>query len=146
VADLLRNEGFESAVVDLGEFRTLGHHPDGRPWELGIRDPNTAGISGTVPLEDIALAVSGGYGTTFEPTGHFHHIFDPHTGSSANRLLQVAVVGPRATTADGLATAIYVAGEAGAPRLLAAYPGTQAIVRRLDGSSTTITARRPLTA
>src|SRR5262245_25346673 len=29
VADLLRQEGFESAVVDLGEYRTLGHHPDG---------------------------------------------------------------------------------------------------------------------
>jgi thiamine biosynthesis lipoprotein len=113
VADLLRNEGFESAVVDLGEFRTLGHHPDGRPWQLGIREPKSAdGISGTIALENMALAVSGGYGTTFEPTGHFHHIFDPHTGSSANRLLQVAVIGPRATAADGLATAIFVAGEA----------------------------------
>src|SRR5882757_4014426 len=38
IADLLRNEGFESAVVDLGEFRTLGGHPDGRPWRLGIRN------------------------------------------------------------------------------------------------------------
>jgi thiamine biosynthesis lipoprotein len=31
IADMLRNEGFESAVVDLGEFRALGRHPDGRP-------------------------------------------------------------------------------------------------------------------
>src|SRR5262249_24429157 len=30
VADLLRNEGYESAMVDLGEFRALGRHPDGR--------------------------------------------------------------------------------------------------------------------
>jgi thiamine biosynthesis lipoprotein len=147
VADLLRNEGFESAVVDLGEFRTLGRHPDGRPWRLGIRDPHSpTDADRTVELENMALAVSGGYGTTFEPTGHFHHIFDPHTGGSANLLLQVAVIGPRATAADGLATAIFAAGEAAAQKLLAAYPGTQAIVRRLDGSSTTITAKRPLTA
>jgi thiamine biosynthesis lipoprotein len=147
VADLLRNEGFESAVVDLGEYRALGHHPDGRPWRLGIRDAKSAdGVSRTVDLENMALAVSGGYGTTFEPTGRFHHIFDPHTGESANRLLQVAVISPRATAADGLATAIYAAGEAMAPRLLAAYPWTQAILRRLDGSSTTVTANRPVTA
>ena len=38
IADLLHNEGFESAVVDLGEIRALGRHPDGRPWRLGIRD------------------------------------------------------------------------------------------------------------
>jgi thiamine biosynthesis lipoprotein len=147
VADLLRNEGFESAVVDLGEYRTLGHHPDGRPWRLAIGDPkNAPGIGNTIDLDDMALAVSGGYGTTFEPTGHFHHIFDPHTGSSANRLLQVAVIGSRATTADALATAIYVAGEAAAPRLLAAYPGTRAILRRLDGSTTAVIARPAITA
>jgi thiamine biosynthesis lipoprotein len=38
VADMLRHEGFESAVVDLGEYRAIGGHPDGRPWRIGIRD------------------------------------------------------------------------------------------------------------
>ena len=35
---LLRNEGFESAVVDLGEFHTLGRRPDDHPGlsELGF--------------------------------------------------------------------------------------------------------------
>jgi thiamine biosynthesis lipoprotein len=147
VADLLRSEGFESAVVDLGEYRTLGRHPERRPWRLGIRDPkHDDGVNRTVELENMALAVSGGYGTTFEPTGHFHHIFDPHTGASANRLLQVAVIGPRATVADGLATAICVTGEDMAPSLLAAYPGTHAIITRPDGSSATITAKRTVTA
>ncbi len=99
----LRNEGFESAVVDLGEFRTLGRHPDGRPWRLGIRNGTAAGdVDRTVELDDMALAVSGGYGTTFEPSGRFHHIFDPHTGASANALVDVAVIGPRATAANGL--------------------------------------------
>jgi thiamine biosynthesis lipoprotein len=142
-ADLLRNEGFASAVVDLGEFRTLGSHPDGHPWRIGIRDglakggiegASYGGIARTVELTDAALAVSGGYGTTFEPTGRFHHIFDPHTGASANGLVDVAVIGPRATTANGLSTAICVAGEARAAALLAAFPGTRAIVTRPDGT------------
>lgn len=143
VADLLRNEGFDSAVVDLGEFRTLGRHPDGHPWRIGIRNGLArsgidggieVGVARTVELEDTALAVSGGYGTTFEPTGRFHHIFDPHTGMSANGLVDVAVIGPRATAANGLSTAICVAGEARAAALLAAFPGTRAIVTRPDGT------------
>ncbi len=141
VADMLRNEGFENAVVDLGEFRTLGHHPDGRPWRLGMQDgkhPND--VNRTIELQNMALAVSGGYGTTFEPSGRFHHIFNPHSGASANNLVQVVVIGPKATEADGLTKAVYVGGETAAPALLAAYPGTHAILTRPDGTSVTVQA------
>jgi thiamine biosynthesis lipoprotein len=142
IADMLRNEGFESAVVDLGEFRTIGRNPDGRPWRLGIGSGKDRGdVDRMVELEDMALAVSGGYGTTFEPSGRFHHIFDPHTGASANSLVQAAVIGPTATAANGLATAICAGGEALAPTLLAAYPHMRAIVTRLDGTSVTLTAK-----
>jgi thiamine biosynthesis lipoprotein len=142
IADMLRNEGFESAVVDLGEYRTLGRHPDGRPWRIGIRDGKApVNVNRMIELEDMALAVSGGYGTTFEPSGRYHHIFDPHTGASANNLVDVAVIGPRATEANGLSTAICVAGEARAPALLAAYPGMRAILTRLDGTSLNVTAK-----
>jgi FAD:protein FMN transferase len=142
IADMLRNEGFESAVVDLGEFRTIGRNPDGHPWRIGIGNGrDRGGVYRMVELEDMALAVSGGYGTTFEPSGHFHHIFDPHTGASANRLVQAAVIGPTATAANGLATAICAGGEALAPTLLAAYPRMRVIVTRLDGTSATLTAK-----
>jgi thiamine biosynthesis lipoprotein len=139
IADMLRNDGFESAVVDLGEFRTLGRHPDGHPWRIGIRDALAATEVGRViELDGMALAVSGGYGTTFEPTGHFHHIFDPQTGASANKVADAAVIGPRATAANALATAICVVGEECAQALLGACPGTRAIVTRPDGTSVTI--------
>ncbi|HEU5254746.1 MAG TPA: FAD:protein FMN transferase [Vicinamibacterales bacterium] len=140
IADMLRNEGFDSAVVDLGEYRAIGRHPDGRPWRVGIRDGrNTGSIDRVIELENMALAVSGGYGTTFDASGRFHHIFDPRTGASANNLVDVVVIGPRATAADGLATAICVGGEAVAPTLLAAYPRTRAILTRSDGTSITFT-------
>jgi FAD:protein FMN transferase len=140
ITDMLRNEGFESAMVDLGEFRAIGHHPDGRPWRLGIPNGKShTNVDRVFQLDDnMALAVSGGYGTTFESSGRFHHIFDPHTGGSANNLVQAAVFSPSATDADGLATAICVTGEASARRLLAAYPQTWAILTRLDGTSITI--------
>jgi FAD:protein FMN transferase len=140
IADMLRNDGFDSAVVDLGEYRVIGRHPDGRPWRIGIRNASDSeNMERVVDLEDMALAVSGGYGTTFEASGRFHHIFDPRTGASANNLVDVAVIGPRATAADGLATAICVGGETVAPTLLAAYPRTRAILTRSDGTSITFT-------
>ena len=141
IADVVRNEGFESAVVDLGEFRTLGRQPDGRPFRLGIRNSDS-----TIELEDMALAVSGGYGTTFDASGRFHHIFDPKTGASASSLTDVAVIGPRATTANGVATAICAGGEAIAPALLAAHPDMRAILTRTDGSSIGYTSKGPITA
>jgi thiamine biosynthesis lipoprotein len=148
-ADLLRNEGFATAFVDLGEVRALGRHPDGRAWRVGIRnaeaglgqgDSVQAGLAQSVELEDTAMAVSGGYGTTFEPTGRFHHIFDPHTGESTHRLLDATVIGPRATAANGLSTALCVAGEERATTLIAASPGYRAILTRPDGTKVPVGA------
>jgi FAD:protein FMN transferase len=148
-ADLLRNEGFESAFVDLGEIRAIGRHPEGRAWRIGVRDGRpAAGMAGVgagsagpaespmpvVELADTAMAVSGGYGTTFEPSGRYHHIFDPTTGDSARALIDAAVIGPRATVANGLSTALCVAGEARAAVMLAACPGYRAILTRPDGT------------
>jgi FAD:protein FMN transferase len=149
-ADLLRNEGFETAFVDLGEVRALGRHPDGRAWRVGLRDPqaagngqagaNQTGLAQSVDLEDTGMAVSGGYGTTFEPSGRFHHIFDPHTGDSAHALLDATVIGPRATAANGLSTALCVAGEERAAAMMAACPGYRAILTRPDGTKANVGA------
>jgi thiamine biosynthesis lipoprotein len=144
-ADLLHNEGYTTAFVDLGEIRALGRHPDGRNWRVGIRNAQAAaqagsvraGLAQTVGLADTAMAVSGGYGTTFEPSGQFHHIFDPHTGESAHGLLDATVIGPRATAANGLSTALCVTGEERATALIAACPGYRAILTRLDGTAAT---------
>lgn len=136
VADLLRSEGFENAMVDLGEWRALGNHPEGRPWRAATRE-------GQIELSGNALAVSAGGGTAFEPSGQFHHIFDPATGASASALMEVAVVAPRAMVADALATAICVVGEARAADLLAAHPGTRAMMTRRDGTVVSIPRRHP---
>jgi thiamine biosynthesis lipoprotein len=147
VADMLRTEGFEHVYVDLGEIRALGTNPAGEPWHIGIRDARkSASIERSIDVVDEAVSVSGGYGTVFEPTGRYNHIFDPATGLSPARMLDVTVIGPRARDADSLSTAIYVAGEERTPALLGAYPGNRAIVTRPDGSAVTITAAGPIEA
>ena len=37
VVDLLRGAGIDSCLVDMGEIRTLGLHPDGRPWQVALQ-------------------------------------------------------------------------------------------------------------
>jgi thiamine biosynthesis lipoprotein len=138
VADLLRQEGFEHALVEVGETRALGGRPEGGAWTVAIEDPrNPLSVNRSVDLADTALSVSGGYGLSFGRSA-LSHIFDPSTGSSAAKVLDVAVIAPRATTADALSTAIFVSGEQAAPKLLARYPGTRAILTRLDGSTATV--------
>lgn len=133
VSDLLREEGFAHALVDMGETRALGTEPDGSPWSIGIKNPSIPTmVDRQLPLSDAALSVSGGYGTRFGRSG-LHHIFDPATGLSAEGLLDVVVLAPRATTADILSTAIYVAGEAKGAEMLRRFPGAWASVTRNDG-------------
>ncbi|MEX2518861.1 MAG: FAD:protein FMN transferase [Paracoccaceae bacterium] len=134
VADLLRNEGFEHAMVELGETRALGAAVDGAPFIVSVRNPQAPWIADReVKLADAALSVSGGYGMTFGAP-EAHHIFDPRTGRSALSLLDVAVIAPRAMHADALSTAICVAGEGRAAALLAAFPGARAVATRADGT------------
>jgi len=137
VADLLRNEGFDHVVVELGETRVLGTHPDGRPWRVGLRD-RQGGTGRTLELVNESSATSGGYGTMFDPTGQHHHIFDPATGQSANRLAEAIVTAPRAMDADALATALFVAGEDRAAAILATAPGARAILTRTNGEAVSV--------
>ena len=134
IAGMLGEEGFTHVYADLGETRLIGGHPDGRPWRIGLRDPTDQSQFGRMlDLQDTGLAVSGGYGTQFDDTGRYHHIFDPRTGLSANRMSAIAVTAPRAMIANGLATSIYVAGREQAAKILAAHPGAKAVITTDEG-------------
>lgn len=134
IADMMRDDGFDQVVVELGEIRALGNHPNGRPWRVGIKDPLAPlQIARMIDVSDQAVATSGGYGTGFDPSGHHHHIFDPTTGASARRYLDVTVVGLRAMVADALSTALFVAPEARAVSLVRSFPGVYALITDLDG-------------
>ncbi|QQR40018.1 FAD:protein FMN transferase [Devosia rhizoryzae] len=139
VGDLLRNEGFDHVVLELGETRVLGSHPDGRPWRVGLKD-ETGAVIRTLDLVNESSATSGGYGTVFDASGQHHHIFDPRTGMSSHLLHEVVVTAPRATDADALATAIFVAGEEEAGAILATVPGARALLLRKDRTSISLTA------
>src|SRR5207237_8389780 len=106
IVDVLRMQGIGHSLVDMGETRALGSHPDGRAWEVGIADPRDAGrVAAMLPVIDRAVATSGSYGFQFDPQGRFNHLFDPATGGCASRYRSVTVVAGSATAADAFSTA-----------------------------------------
>nr|WP_244626040.1 FAD:protein FMN transferase [Bradyrhizobium betae] len=81
VVDLLRAHGISHSLVDMGETRAIGARPDGRPWQVGIADPDVAGqTKAALPIVDRAVSTSGSYGFQFDARARFNHLFDPQTG------------------------------------------------------------------
>lgn len=110
--ETLQQLGIERALIDAGgDLALLGQHP-GRPWRVGIRDPE-GGIMARLTLPDDGLAIfsSGDYERGFEHGGErHHHILDPHTGTPVRHTRAVTVLHGDPLVADIAATAIFVAG------------------------------------
>lgn len=115
VVDLLTDRGVQTAFLSLGgNVQTLGSKPDGKPWVVGIADPeNPTQAIATLRFDgSLALVTSGGYQRYFEENDvRYHHILDPKTGWPAETgLASVTVLAQDGALADGLSTALFVMG------------------------------------
>ena len=108
ISEHLINSDINNTLVQLGEYRGIGDHPDGRPWRLLLSNPEHTDSIGEIEFTNAAVATSAGLGTPFDLTGKHHHIFDPKNGYNANNYLQVSVTSKTATEADALATAFLI--------------------------------------
>lgn len=119
VADLIRKEGVDNFLVEIGgEVFASGVRKDGNCWRIGINQPlKNAPIDQVykvVNLQDKAFATSGDYRIFYEIDGRrFAHIIDPRTGYPATSgVVSASIVAGNCTFADGLATALVVLGPA----------------------------------
>ena len=134
ITTVLRQGGATHALVNVGEYSGLGHHPEGRPWQVGIQDPRNAdGVADLVDLVDQCVATSGAYGGRFGDSG-LNHIIDPRTGRSPERYLSVSVRHKSATLADGLSTAFSFLSESEIATVSSRVGGVTAILIRADGT------------
>ena len=108
ISEHLITSGINNTLVQLGEYRGIGDHPDGRPWRLLLSNPEHTDSIGEIEFTNAAVATSAGLGTPFDLTGKHHHIFDPKNGYNANNYLQVSVTSKTAAEADALATAFLI--------------------------------------
>lgn len=131
---ILRARGFQHASVSAGGDSLIVGDRMGQPWTVGVRHPDDADrMSAILPLEDTAVSTSGDYERYFDENGvRYHHILDPETGDSAREIRSVTILGPDATTTDGLSTSVFVLGLKDGLALINRLDGIDAIV--IDGS------------
>jgi len=102
IVKTLRDNKITNTLVDFGENYAAGNFENSRPWRIMLQGPNN--ISKTLNISNKAVATSGGYGTIFESTASYHHIFNPKTGLSSNRYKAASIVSDHAWLSDCLAT------------------------------------------
>jgi thiamine biosynthesis lipoprotein len=128
VVERLRASGVESCLVDMGEIRALGAHPDGRPWRIAIEGAQGKFSEPEILAVNKAVATSGAQGFQFDEQGRCNHLFNPVTGGCAEPLRSVSVVADTATTADALSTAFALMKDEAISSVLARTIRTQAYV------------------
>ncbi|MBX3606177.1 MAG: FAD:protein FMN transferase [Piscinibacter sp.] len=133
---ILRRHGIRHAMVSAGgDSHVLGDRR-GRPWTVAIRDPRDAnGIVAVLPLEDVAISTSGDYERYFERDGvRHHHLIDPRSGRSPDRVRSVTILAADGLTSEGLSKSVFVLGVEDGLRLVESQPGVDAVV--IDAAGT----------
>ncbi len=132
----LRNHGVRHALLDTGEYGSIGNKSLDQPWLLGVGHPRRLdGLAATLKMDGRKVATSGDYATFFSPDFVHHHIFDPVSGDSPLELASATVVAPTGILADGLSTAFMVMGADKALALAAQMHDVDALLINKNGST-----------
>lgn len=137
-AAILEARGFRDWLVDGGGDIRLSSSDPSRPWRIGIAHPRERGrLFGAIERTSGAVVTSGDYEAWFERDGvRYHHILDPRTGRPARGAAGVTVIAPDATTADALATGLFVMGPERGMRLAERLDGVAALFLDSDLDTT----------
>ncbi|MBL8419583.1 MAG: FAD:protein FMN transferase [Dechloromonas sp.] len=118
-ADILRSQGIDNALINIGgNVMALGSK-QGRKWRVGIQHPRQPGPMATVELADgEAIGTSGDYQRFFEVDGkRYPHLLDPRTGYPVAHTQAVTVLIPAGakagTLSDAASKPVFIAGPDG---------------------------------
>jgi len=114
--ETLKKQDIHAGIVAIaGDIKAFGLKPDGKPWKIGIRNPDAKGdrddVMATVELTDMAISTSGDYERYFISNGEkFHHLLNPKTGYPAGGCRSVTVIAKEGVFTDAFATGIFILG------------------------------------
>lgn len=128
----LKSCGIKSALVEAGgDLYCLGMKPDKNLWRIAIQHPRKKKkVIAVLEVSDCAVATSGDYENYNIIRGkRYSHIIDPRTGyPKVDVPAGVTIVAKDTTTADGLATAIFVLGPEEGMNLVESLPDVEAVI------------------
>ncbi len=133
--EILQKQGVTRAMVNAGgDTRIIGDR-FGRPWVVGVRDPDHEGKTFLkLPLTDTAFSTSGDYERYFDEDGkRFHHIIDPKTGDSARKCRSVTIISGTATRTDALTKSVFIMGPEEGIKFIDTLPDVDAVAVAPDG-------------
>ena len=110
---LLKSKGVESGIINAaGDLTAWGCQPGGKPWTIGIADPNAARQAFYyLEINDTAVATSGNYEKFVLINGKkYSHTIDPKTGLPVTGIKSVTIITPNAEIADAMATPVTIMG------------------------------------
>lgn len=111
--NLLQQMGIESGIVNAaGDLTAWGYQPGGKPWTIGIADPNiTRNAFSYLELTNTSIATSGNYEKFVLIDGKkYSHTIDPKTGYPVTGIKSVTIISPNAEIADAMATPVMIMG------------------------------------
>jgi thiamine biosynthesis lipoprotein len=133
--EILQKQGITRAMVNAGgDTRIIGDR-FGKPWVVGVRDPDHEGkVFLRLPLTDTAFSTSGDYERYFDENGkRFHHIIDPKTGDSARKCRSVTIISGNATRTDALTKSVFIMGPEQGIAFIDTLPDVDAVAVAPDG-------------
>jgi FAD:protein FMN transferase len=110
---VLKEMGMHNGIVNAsGDLTTWGHQPDGKPWTIGIINPNLSGqVFSYMTVTDMAVATSGNYEKFIIINGKkYSHTINPRTGLPVRGIKSVTIITPNAEIADAMATPVTIMG------------------------------------
>lgn len=117
----------------------MGNRADGKPWTVGIEQPDTSAASpylAEVLLVDKALSTSGNYQRYYTVNGErYHHIIDVKTKKPARGYLSVSVLADDTALADALSTTLFCMSVSEGMALLDSFPDAAALWVEEDGTA-----------
>jgi len=133
--EILQKQGFTRAMVNAGGDTRIVGDRFGKPWWVGVRDPDHESKTFLkLPLTDTAFSTSGDYERYFDEDGkRFHHIIDPKTGDSARKCRSVTVISGNATRTDALTKSVFIMGPEEGIRFINTLPDVDAVAVAPDG-------------
>ena len=133
----LVDDGAERVLINAGgDMASGGSGSIESPWTVGVQDPtDSQGLLSRVRLGGECIATSGDYMQAFTRDRRFHHIIDPRTGYSPEKLSAVTIVTSNAMDADALSTGVMVLGPTEGFELMTRLDDTEGLIVTKEGDS-----------
>jgi FAD:protein FMN transferase len=110
---IMQGKGVKSGIVNAsGDMTTWGLQPNGKPWTVGIADPNLKeSIFSYIDITDMSVATSGNYEKFIIVDGKkYSHTIDPRTGMPISGIKSVTILSTNAEIADAMTTPVMIMG------------------------------------